>query len=339
MNGERFFDDYGVIPQSFLRLSTVRNATELLWSDEWERLLRLCGIPEREIDGRASDYERFAALCRAFPLLDGHPMQFYLKSFLGAYFPTLPMPSSDTCVELWREIADKLLQKPCKPTDFLPSREPISCLMSTLEVPELPPSLLPMLNADLFLKDGGTYRAWRERIGTVIQQFCQNGARAVRITLARTFAFVQPDLYHVELALKKPSSAEKDILTWQLFRELCEVCQSLSMTLLVEIHCQPQEAVALLRYAQKNVGLPTVNWSADPAAAREILAFQAEARGVCMNWCLRSGEYLTEDALASAIKVAASCYPAGRLQFLTALDLRFSRFEQKRIAAVLQKSF
>lgn len=339
MNGERFCADYGRLPMRFLRLRSVSNATELLWSDEWERLLRLCGIPEREIDERASDYERFAALCKAFSLLDGHPMQLYLKSFLKTYFPSLPMPSPDTCEQLWQGIADELLQKTCKPTDFLPT-EPIFFLMPTLDVDVLPSPLLPMLNADLFLKtDARTYSEWRDWIHTTARRFHQAGARAARVTLGRAFAFVWPDLYHVEQALKKPSSLEDDLLICQLFRELCEVCEALSMELLLEVDCQPQAAIALLRYAQKSVGLPAINWSADGVSAREILTFQSEVRGVYMNWCLRSSDCLTEDMLVMAIKKAASCYPAGRLRFLTALDLRLSRFEQERIVAALQKSF
>ncbi len=339
MNGELFCADYGRLPMRFLRLRSVSNATELLWSDEWECLLRLCGIPEREIDERASDYERFVALCKAFSLLDGHPMQLYLKSFLKTYFPLLPMPSLDTCEQLWQRIADELLQKACKPTDFLPA-EPISCLMSTLDVDALPSSLLPMLDADLFLKaDARTYSEWRDWIHTTVKSFHQEGARAARITLGRAFTFARPDLYHVEQALKKPSSAGDELLICQLFRELCEVCRALSMELLLEVNCQPQSVIALLRYAQKSVGLPIINWSADGVSVLEILTFQSEARGVCMNWCLRSSDCLTEDALVTAIKKAASCYPAGRLRFLTALDLRFSRFEQERTVAALQKSF
>ncbi|MBQ9784638.1 MAG: hypothetical protein IJW29_03965 [Clostridia bacterium] len=337
MTQSRFLCDYGTLPTEFLNIATVSNATELLWSKDLERLLRLCGIPEREIDARASDYERFAALCKAFALLDGHPMQFYLKSFLRAYFPSLPMPEPETCECLWRGIADNLLANPRTPSDFLPTA-PIGILLPSLEIPALPPQLTPVLDADLLLRSQGrAYGEWRAWIAETVERFSQNGARQVRVRLARDFSFAQPNVYHVEQALKKTTDAH-DLLLCQLVRELCEVCARCSVALLLEADCDAREAASLLRYARKAVGLPRVNWCAS-GAADELLDFQADACGESMRRCLRSADALTADALYQTIADAATRYPLGCLCFVTAQDLRFSRFEQERIASALQKSF
>ncbi len=340
MDQARFCCDYGVIPTEFLNLSTVTNATELLWSRELERLLRLCGATEREIDVRASDYERFAALCKAFPLLNGHPMQVYLNAFLKAHFPSLPMPSPKTCDLLWQGIAEDLLAFPRAPWAFL-TPTPMSCLVTDLEVSDLPSHLMPMPDANLFLtRHVRTYREWRALIEETLRQFCQKGARAVRLRLEHSFVFAQPDLYHVEKALEKPvGEIEKNLLMGQLFRELCEMCTTLSMELLLEADCRNGEAVALLQYAQKCVELPCISWCAVGDTARALIAFQADACGASMRQCLRTADALTDEALHQAIAEAASRYPLGRLCFVTAQDLRYSFAEQERITAALQKSF
>ena len=335
-----FAGDYGVIPTAFLQLQSITNATELLWSKDWERLLRLCGEEERMIDTRASDYERFAALCRAYPKLTGHPMKQYLQAFLKAHFPALPEPSPDTCEHLWREIANALAERDCTPRDFL-CRTPMFCLVSEPTSCALPSHLRPLPDAEMLLHTSArTYRDWSTYIENLLEAFLQKGARAVRILLDSSYTFVLPDVYHVEKALSRVGGVgERNLLLSQLFRELCAACRKYTVELFIEADCAPAEAVALVRYAQKSVGLPILSWCAQGDTAAALIAFQSDAARETITRSLRTRDALTEEALRQTITEEAQRYPLGCMRFLTAQDLRFSTFEQERVWKVLQKSF
>lgn len=337
MNRVRFTCDYGWIPLPFLQLRFVTNPTELLWSEDCARLLRLCGCHKSEIGAAASDYERFQTLCRMFPLMKGHPMYDYIPSLLGEYFPTAPMPSPNTCDLLWNEISDELLKRQCSPLDFLP-KESVSCLLPTLDIPLLPPNLTPMLDAALLSEmPAASWQDWRSRVEQTVKHFVVHGARTVRFMLKRDFAFVRPDIYHVERALmsRRRSAEEVCLLQSQLFRDLCEICKHNEAGILLEADCAERDAVALLKYTMRSVGMPRLDWCAVGACAEGLTDEQAGVRDFDMRRCLRLSDVLTDAALYDTIRKIAVNYPSGNLGIVTACDLRYLSAARKKASDAL----
>jgi len=87
-----------------------RNITELwLKSDPYKhRLMRICGVPEREITGDASDEEKFRAWCKIFPSLIGTPVYDWSRMEIAQIFGMDIFPSEETADRLWREMNAKL---------------------------------------------------------------------------------------------------------------------------------------------------------------------------------------------------------------------------------------
>ena len=86
MNQQIFATDYGTLSHRFFSTGSLTNPTELIQSRELTALLYLCGVGEAELGDRASDYEKFKALCHSFPLLDGHPLKEQITVFLKKHF-------------------------------------------------------------------------------------------------------------------------------------------------------------------------------------------------------------------------------------------------------------
>ncbi len=89
------------------------NITEL-WvaSDPYKhRAMRMCGVPEREITGDASPYEKFAAWCRIYPRLIGTPLYHWTQMELWRVFDIAELPCEESANKLWEEI-NALLKRP-----------------------------------------------------------------------------------------------------------------------------------------------------------------------------------------------------------------------------------
>ena len=90
-----------------------QNITEL-WvaSDPYKhRAMRMCGVPEREITGDATPYEKFAAWCRIYPRLIGTPLYHWTQMELSLVFGIEELPSAENAQMLWDKI-NALLQLP-----------------------------------------------------------------------------------------------------------------------------------------------------------------------------------------------------------------------------------
>ena len=82
------------------------NITEL-WvaSDPYKhRAMRMCGVPECEITGDASPYEKFAAWCRTYPRLIGTPLYHWTQMELLRVFGISELPCEENAKKLWETI-------------------------------------------------------------------------------------------------------------------------------------------------------------------------------------------------------------------------------------------
>ena len=73
-----------------------------LWvaSDPYKhRAMRMCGVPEREITGDATPYEKFAAWCRVYPRLIGTPLYHWTQMELSLVFGIEELPSEENTKE------------------------------------------------------------------------------------------------------------------------------------------------------------------------------------------------------------------------------------------------
>jgi len=72
------------------------------------RLMRIMGVPESHITGGASDYDKFRAFCRIFPMLMGTPVYDWCRMELWQVFGIDTVPSDDTADAIWQAAMERL---------------------------------------------------------------------------------------------------------------------------------------------------------------------------------------------------------------------------------------
>ncbi|MBO7273867.1 MAG: glucuronate isomerase, partial [Clostridia bacterium] len=108
----RFLPDYGVLPSAYFKRSAISNPIELFWSNDLCSLLRLCGEKEENIGERASDFDKFKAILRALPFLEGHPTRTWIETLFDKYFNLKELPQAENTSEIWKLLCDRLLKNP-----------------------------------------------------------------------------------------------------------------------------------------------------------------------------------------------------------------------------------
>ncbi len=338
MNFDNFLPDYGILPSAYFERSAITNPIELFWSDDLLALLRLCGEKEERIGERASDYDRFLALCRTLPLLEGHPTRAWIAAVLEKYFNLKELPTEETAPAVWRILCETLLQDPLAPKDLVRG----VWLCDSLTVPSvLPKNINPTLNANLLLHTNTkTAAAWSAEIASVVAHFAANRCQKMVLRLQKGFDFVVPSRYHVDraLTLAKKDREAINLLTCQLMRELCIAAQQHNLLLVLICEEDPAALKRLLEYAEGNVGLPRICWSARAAReAHALLDFTAQAHKSEVFAAFSYENVMTQNELSDALGAWQVRYPVGRLCFLTACDLRQTSYAQAHLAAMLQK--
>ena len=338
MNFDIFAPDFGILPSAYFAKSFITNPMELFWSDDLLTLLRLCGEKDEKIGERASDYDRFLALCRALPLLEGHPTRAWIASVLQKYFDLQELPTEENAPKVWKSLSQALLEHP------LAAKELVSgaWLCDALEVPDnLPKQVTPVLHANLLLQTNAkNAAAWSAEIASVVAHFAVNGCQKILLHFAQNFEFVAPSLYGVDrsLSLSKKDRDAVNLLTSQLVRELCAVAQKEDLLLVLMGDGSSAAIANLLHYCEECVGLPRITWSTKEAReASALFAFNAQAHKHDMHAALLYENAMTEAELSSAIESLQVRYPVGKLCFVTARDLRQTPYAQAHISAMLQK--
>lgn len=338
MNFDPFLPDYGILPSEYFERSAISNPIELFWSDDLLALLRLCGAKEELIGERASDYDRFLSLCRALPLLEGHPTRTWIMALLEKYFDLQELPTEENVAQIWQMFCDYLLESPIAPKDLIEGE----WLCDGLTVPGvLPKNVTPVLNGNLLLETAGKKAmAWSAEIGATVEHFVNNGCKKISLQLQKDFAFVLPSIYHVDraLSLTKRDREAINLLTCQLMRELCMVAQKYDLLLVLVCKGDPVALASLLEYAEESVGLPRICWSTSGAReAHALLDFTAKSHKGEMLAALPYECVMTQNEFSSEVESWKMRYPVGRLCFITARDLRQTPFAQAHIERMLKK--
>lgn len=339
MNFNHFLPDYGTLPPAYFEKATITNPIELFWSDELLSLLRLCGAKEEMIGERASDYDRFLALTRALPLLEGHPTRAWIASMLEEYFNLKELPPQETAPDAWQKLCNCLLENPLSTKHLVSGAWLCDCLTIPSKLPE---HITPVLNADLLLTtQAKTAAAWSEEIAATVSHFAQNRCQKIVLHLPHDFTFVTPSIYHVgrALTLAKKERETINLLTSQLLRELCVAAQRHNLLLVLICQNNATAACKLLNYCEAGVGLPRICWCVGEAReSHALLDFSAQAHKNEIFAALPYDCVMTEQELLDSIASWKTRYPVGRLCFVTARDLRQTPFAQMHIEEMLKNA-
>ena len=335
---DMFLADYGSLPSAYFKKNVISNPTELFWSEELLAILRLCGAREEMIGERASDYERFLALCQALPQLVGHPTRTWIESVLAEHFLVKELPTEENVKDVWKMLCERLFENPISPNDLVSG----AWLCDSLTVPNtLPHNVIPMLNGNLLLGTRAkNVAAWSAEIAATVAQFFNAGCQKIIVQLQDDFHFISPSIYHVDraLSLTKKDSEAYNLLTCQLVRELCSAAQKNDLLLVLVCNDNPAALVHLLEYAEESVGLSRICWSVREASdAHALLAFTAKPHKSELFAALSYETVMTERELLQSIESWQMRYPVGRLCFLTKQDLRQTPYVQAHIAVMLDK--
>ena len=335
----RFLPDYGVLPSAYFQRSAISNPIELFWSDDLCSLLRLCGEKEENIGEGASDFDKFKAILRALPLLEGHPTRAWIASLLEEYFDLKELPQAENASEIWKLLCNRLLENPLAPQDLVKG----DWLCDALSVPsELPKHITPVLNANLLLETTAKKATdWSAEIAATVLHFNKNRCQKIVLQLPDDFAFVLPSIYHVDraLSLSKKDREATNLLICQLVRELSTVAQNEDMLLAFVCNSNPDALVSLLEYVEESVGLPRICWSTRAAKeAHALLTFTAKAHKREVIAALPYEIVMTDAELSSVIESWQVRYPIGKLCFVTACDFRQTPYARAHIDDMLQNS-
>ncbi|MBQ0083593.1 MAG: glucuronate isomerase [Clostridiales bacterium] len=72
------------------------------------RQMRVCGVEEEKITGKADDYEKFLAFASIMPSLAGNPLYTWCRLELKKYFGIDTLLSEETAPLIWEKTAEKL---------------------------------------------------------------------------------------------------------------------------------------------------------------------------------------------------------------------------------------
>ena len=299
-----------------MRILQYYNMTEMLWSDETERLLRLCGTDELEIGVSASDFDRLTALARCMPSLTGHPLAARVQALLKQCFSITKPLNVDTVGEIWRETAGQLLNNPLERSSFVLEASVAEPLPTPTELTE------KMRQSDAFSAllfartKAKSLDGWMREIESVLRDVLRNGCKTLFFGLPEAFEDRKPSIYHVDMTLHNGVRAKHDLdlLYAQLARCLSQICQAHDLTLLLRIEAAPGEALSLLSRVEREVGLPRLVWSTPRIDTRnEMLNFSAESHKNPIFAAISSSDYPSPAAFRSALADWATVYPIGRL--------------------------
>lgn len=282
----------------------LTNITELIYCDAIGDLLRLCGVDEREISADASDYERFRALCHAVPLLTGHPLpcaiREALRCSLGLDLPLSP----ETCDDLWIACAERLATETRRRPLTLSDPDRVDWKSPDWHIRQ---TAWVLDGTQLLDTQTETWDAWEREMRGRMDECCRaDGAVVVRFSPDTDACGVIPDRYHVEQALQKRETSP--VLTAQIFRFLAAELQRRGMTLWLDTDSCGADAVSLLTYAERCVGLPDMIWTCKtPDAFAALRDWQTRPHPSQIRFAVRDG--ITDGEL----REIARAYPLGRL--------------------------
>lgn len=299
------------------------NVAQILIDQEVLEVLRLCGVESTAPSAQCSDYERFFVFAECLPLLAGHPLKertiFLLQSLFGIS-EELTIQNRDT---IWKECADQLLRRDVTAQTVKECLSTRGTVMLTAKLPILenaPYRHEPSLRHSDFQFDGQmTWADWNTWAKHKLDTLEHAGENEILISVPKEYRFQKPDLYHIDLLLKKGEEAPQNAL-WltQQARFLCEECKRLGWTLVLRFECNGNEAVRLFHYLQQSVGLPTLIWSSDDDRTNAaVIEYQRKYGSKNIYFALHENELVKIEDRATLYERVSKQYPFGRLMILT----------------------
>jgi len=297
------------------------NLTELIRTDALDGLLRLCGTEERVLT-HGSDYDFFLAVCRALPLLCGHPFPKSLHCFLSEQFAITQPITPDSTAVIWRAVADELL--------LCPTAFPVS-------IKPQPPEewTLPQLNVqkevsiwgadDLVNVAADSMQAWESELRTRFD--ARDGASRILLTLSERAAEQKPNPYRVRLSLQaKPRTSEDlALLRAQAVRFFCLAAKRHGEPLILRVGEDCRNPVGFLEWLEETAGLPSLLVAASKKAFPPLLAFASRAHSLPICLAIDRARYPSRAAFEADVRELAESYPLGRLWVLD--GARMERFD------------
>ena len=251
--------------------------------------LRLCGAAEEVVCGAASDYECFAALCIAAPMLSGHTVMQNISKLLLSVFGLETPLSPYVCESLWDTLNAEIEERCLRPSDIasLLSVESICYRIDPLSAPPT----LDFPGVDLYpLPDFGDTptalltspsihaESLDEFLATLdrqLTQYAEQGAVSVRLGLPYRYGYRRnskrkelDDAYRFcrTHTLSELSPETREELETALAVAIATFCKEKELTLLLAPDCHVDEVTALYRYLSLNRAVPeTVLYHNDPA--------------------------------------------------------------------------
>ncbi len=97
-------------PREISENKKFSNICELwLYADHYKwRAMRSCGVDEKYITGKSSDFEKFREYCRIMPLMIGNPIYHWSHLELRRYFGCELTINAENCEKIWELTAEKL---------------------------------------------------------------------------------------------------------------------------------------------------------------------------------------------------------------------------------------
>ncbi len=254
-----------------------RNICQLLMSARSVRdALRLCGAEERILNGSASDYECFSAVCASMEYLAGHPVYSGVNAVLSNVFGIKESLSPYNQEELWSALNAILEDNAYTPTS----------LMSDLGVESLSLRVSPFEAFDIASEDIDIYavtslsdivslvtseantetelEAFIKNIASEITRRTEPGSYGVYFKLGDQYAFNRMsrkhEVYDIYSQLKSkknvPISAQNGLITYVL-TSLFGTFLTLKSNVILDMECRGAELSALMSYLELNQKLPS----------------------------------------------------------------------------------
>ncbi|MBQ9802289.1 MAG: glucuronate isomerase [Clostridia bacterium] len=275
------------------------NLAEIWFPDlRKHRALRALGLPECEITGNSSDYDKLCAFLSVLPQLGGTTLYDDARADLLALGCTLT-PNAENASAIWQETTRYLCEHRVSPADVCAEKRTtfVDFLPQTAwEIHRLPSAAVPVMSCDALADLCGA--AFATCIDTVsknsgirIESMADleqallvaldvafaGGCRAVSVDLSDLFRFVRPDPYHADLALKRALAGDAGKLTEEellLFR--AQLLRTLGGALV------RRGGRLLLSFSRQT---DTVYTPFSPKAVKELLS-DLDARGALVPTCL-----------------------------------------------------
>ena len=255
-----------------------RNIGELLVkrSPAVREALQLCGCDAAVIEGTASDYEAFAALCTAIPMLTGHPVALAIETLLRFVFGDDYALSPYQTDDLWATLNDAIEATNLRPADIVAALNVESLCYRHGPLTPIPKETA--MGCDVYpiwdlndmietarhsLFDHISIQDVVCRWTASLPDFLASGCVSARIALPRRYRFRRNSRKReVDESLQRLcqnealSDDELNALATALILAVSDVLKSQGLVLLLETEADPEELIRLFDYLALNDILP-----------------------------------------------------------------------------------